>query len=186
MKKNAIDIKRTKQIYVGLHVFKKMLCVPYKQQKGLKTMSTHLANQISIRMRAKKLSVSSLERAAGLSNHSVRNILRGKSKRPSAEVILAVADVLGCSINDLMVKEEIFENTGYSGDKQKILNANYKPSDLMEESVRVVNEKLKRKRKTLTLKQLLNCVEEVYIHAFQNGNNVDEAYADWFIDLLEG
>ena len=95
-------------------------------------MSTHLANQISIRMRAKNLSVASLEREAGLTNHSVLNILRGKSKRPSAEVLLAVADVLGCTINDLMVKVDIFENTGYSGDKQQILNGPYKPSNLME------------------------------------------------------
>ena len=149
-------------------------------------MSTHLANQISSRMRAKNLSVASLEREAGLTNHSVRNILRGKSKRPSAEVLLAVAGVLGCSINDLMVKEEIFEDTGYSGDKQEILNSPYSPSDLMEESVRVVNAKVKAKRKSLSLKQFINCSEEVYIHALQKGGTVDEAYADWFIDLLDG
>lgn len=149
-------------------------------------MSTHLANQISSRMRAKNLSVASLEREAGLKNHAVRNILRGKSKRPSAEVLLAVADVLGCSINDLMVKEDIFENTGYSGDKQEILNSDYIPSDLMEQAVKVVNAKLSKKRKRLSLKQFLDCVEEVYIHGLQRGESVDEAYADWFIDLLEG
>lgn len=148
-------------------------------------MSTHLANQISSRMRAKNLSVASLEREAGLTNHSVRNILRGKSKRPSAEVLLAVADVLGCSINDLMVKEEIFENTGYSGDKQDILNSDYKPSELMEQAVKVVNAKVHQMGKILTLKQFLSCVEEVYIHALQRGKSVDEAYADWFINLLE-
>jgi len=148
-------------------------------------MSTHLANQISTRMRAKNLSVASLEREAGLKSHSVRNILRGRSKRPSAEVLLAVADVLGCTINELMVKEDIFENIGYSGDKQEILNAPYVPSNLMKTAVQVVNDKVKRKRKTLTLKQFLSCAEEVYIHALQRGGKVDEAYADWFIDLLE-
>lgn len=148
-------------------------------------MSTHLANQISSRMRAKNLSVASLEREAGLKNHAVRNILRGKSKRPSAEVLLAVADVLGCSINDLMIKEDIFENTGYSGDKQDILNAPYTPSGLMEEAVRVVNNKVKTKNKLLSLKQFINAAEEIYIHSLQRGDDIDEAYADWFIDLLE-
>ena len=148
-------------------------------------MSTHLANQISSRIRAKNLSVAALEKKAGVANHAVRNILRGKSKRPSAEVLLAVADVLGCSINDLMVKEEIFDNTGYSGDKQGILNSDYSPSDLMEQVVKVVNGKVFQKRKKLSLRQFLDCVEEVYIHALQKDGGVDGGYADWFIDLLE-
>ena len=84
-----------------------------------------------------------------------------------------------------MVKEAIFENAGYSGDKQEILNALYKTSKLLEESVRLVNDKLSRKRKNLSFRQCLNCVEEVYIHALQKGGTVDEAYADWFIELLE-
>lgn len=148
-------------------------------------MSTHLANQISSRMRAKNFSVAALEKEAGLKNHAVRNILRGKSKRPSAEVLLVVADVLGCSINDLMVKEEIFDNTGYSGDKQGILNSDYRPSDLMEQIVKVVNGTVLQKRKKLSLRQFLDCVEEVYIHAFQKDSGVDERYADWFVDLLD-
>ncbi len=85
-----------------------------------------------------------------------------------------------------MVKEEIFENTGYSGDKQDILNSDYSPSDLMEQAVKMVNGKVLQKRKMLSLRQFLDCVEEVYVHALQKGGGVDEGYADWFIDLLEG
>ena len=36
------------------------------------------------------------------------------------------------------------------------------------------------------LRQFLNCVEEFYIHGFQKGGAIDETYADWFIDLLDG
>ena len=148
-------------------------------------MSIHLANQISSRLRAKNYSVASLEREAGLKSHSVRNILRGKSKRPSAEVLLAVADVLGCTINDLMVKEEIFKSTGYSGDTQKILNSPYAVSDLMDLVVQTINAKVKQKRKSLTLKQFLNCIQDTYIHAIQNGGSFDKSYADWCVELLK-
>ena len=56
----------------------------------------------------------------------------------------------------------------------------------MAQAVKVVNGKLLQKRKKLSLRQFLDCVEEVYVHALQKGCGVDEEYADWFIDLLEG
>jgi transcriptional regulator with XRE-family HTH domain len=148
-------------------------------------MNIPLANQISSRVRAKNFSVASLEKIAELKSHAVRNILRGKSKRPSVEVLLTVADVHGCSINELMVKEEIFENTGYSGDKQIMLNSDYSPSDLMEQAVKVVKGKIHQKEKKLRLRQFLDCVEEIYIHALYKDGGIDEGYEDRFIDLLE-
>lgn len=64
-------------------------------------MNTSVAKQISVRMKAKNLSILMLEREAGLKNHAVRNILRGKSKRPSADILQAIADVLGCTVKEL-------------------------------------------------------------------------------------
>lgn len=55
----------------------------------------------------------------------------------------------------------------------------------MEEAVRVVNNKVTTKNKLLSLKQFINAAEEIYIHSLQRGDDIDEAYADWFIDLLE-
>jgi hypothetical protein len=49
-----------------------------------------------------------------------------------------------------------------------------------------VNDKVKKQRKALTMKQFMSCIEEVYIHALQKGKNMDDSYVDWFIDLLEG
>lgn len=67
-------------------------------------MMTQLANQISMRMRAKNLSISMLEKNAGLKNHSVRNVLRGRSLRPNAETLNTIARALGCKVEDLLEK----------------------------------------------------------------------------------
>jgi transcriptional regulator with XRE-family HTH domain len=54
------------------------------------------------KMKAKNLSISVLERKAGLTIHSIRNILKGTIKNPRAEVLPAIAGALECSLLDLI------------------------------------------------------------------------------------
>ena len=65
-------------------------------------MSTPIAKQIFTRMRAKNLTFYELQKKAGLKPHAVQNILRGKSQKPSAELLQAIARELGCTIEDLL------------------------------------------------------------------------------------
>ena len=61
-----------------------------------------LKEKIIERMEAKNLSIAKLERRAGLKIHSVRNILKERIKKPSAQTLQAIAQALECSIIDLM------------------------------------------------------------------------------------
>lgn len=147
-------------------------------------MSTELAKQISARMKAKNLSGITLERAAGLKPHSVQNILRGKSKKPNAEILQAISNVLGCTVKDLLENQEIFQKTELSEPKKEILKSKYECSDLLMETAKIVNDLLKQKVNTLTIEQVFSCIEKIYIHSLKKDpTRVDKAFAEWWIDL---
>lgn len=150
-------------------------------------MSTQVAKQISVRMKAKNLSILMLEREAGLKSHAVRNIVRGNSKRPSADVLQAIADVLGCTVKDLLQNQEIFQEEDISESKNERLNDAYEHSDLYMDTVKFVNETLKQKNKKVTVQQALTCFEEIYFHSCQkDSSKVDKQFAEWWIDLVIG
>lgn len=148
------------------------------------TMSTQIAKQISTRMRAKNLSLTTLEKEAGLRPHAVQNILRGKSKKPSAELLQAVADVLGCNVRDLLHPQEPYPEDDLSSPKKEFLQRPYEHQDLFVETVKLVNHILKEKENPLTIEQFMKCVEEIYIQSLQkDSTKVDEEFAEWWIDL---
>jgi len=147
-------------------------------------MSTQIAKQITTRMRAKNLSLSSLEKEAGLKPHAVQNILRGKSKRPSAAILKAVGDVLGCSVNDLLDQHEIYHEEDLSQSKKELLSRKYEYPDLFSEIVKFVNEALKHKDNALTIEQFMSCIEEIYLHSLQKDpSKIDKEFAEWWVDL---
>lgn len=107
-------------------------------------MRTQVAQQISARMKAKNISIMTLEKMAGLKVHAVRNIIRGNSKHPSGEILQAVSDVLGCTVKDLLTKQEIFEESGSTDSKEDIMDTPCDSLDLLQKTVQFVEEKLRR------------------------------------------
>ncbi len=163
--------------------------VVYKRGKMVNNteMRTAIAKQISVRMKAKNFSILTLEREAGLKTHSVRNILRGKSKRPSADILQAVADVLGCTVKDLLQNQEIFQEEEFSESKDEQLNETYAYPTLYLDTVQFVNNVLHQKGRNVTVKQALTCFEEIYFHSAQKDpTKVDKEFSEWWIDLVVG
>jgi transcriptional regulator with XRE-family HTH domain len=148
-------------------------------------MSTSLSKQISARMRAKNLSVGTLEREAGLKTHAVQNILRGKSKNPSAKLLQSVADVLGCTVKELLESHEIFEDDESSDSKMEALNSPYVYSNLLVDTAQLIHEKLKKKKAKVTNQQVLASIEEIFSYSLQKDpSHIDQDFADWYIDLI--
>ena len=146
-------------------------------------MSTQIAKQISTRMKAKNLTVWALEKKAGLRVGSVRNILRGNSKKPSAELLQAIADALGCTVQDLLQDQHIPE--GDERGREVFLESEYQNAELLLATTTCVNAKLRQHAPHITVKQALVCIEEIYLHSLQHGGKkVDEVFADWFIGLV--
>lgn len=149
-------------------------------------MSSQVAKQITIRMKAKNFSVHTLEKEAGLKTHAVRNILRGRTQRPSADVVQAVADVLGCTVKDLLQNQEIFQED-FTESKDEQLNEPYTYPALYQDTVQFVNDILQQKDYNVTVKQALTCFEEIYFHSAQkDSTKVDKEFGEWWIDLVVG
>lgn len=150
-------------------------------------MSTAIAKQISVRMKAKNFSILTLEREAGLKTHAVRNILRGKSKRPAADILQAVSEVLGCTVKDLLQTQEIFQEEELAESNDERLHTTYAYPTLYVETVQFVNDILQQKGETATVKQAQTCFEEIYFNSAQKDpSKVDKEFGEWWIDLVMG
>lgn len=97
---------------------------------------TPIAQQIDARMKANDFSIMQLEAKAGVKPHAVRNILTGKSKSPIAVSLQAIADVLGCSVKDLLSAPTGLEQEEFRKPLEDLLNENHVSSSLMGECVR--------------------------------------------------
>src|SRR3989442_5684733 len=96
-------------------------------------MTTALARQIEARLKAKNMSVLELERMAGLKGHGVRNIVRGKSKKPSAQSLDAIGDMLGCTVKELLTLNDIFPEDENMPTREEIMESKFKPTPLLNE-----------------------------------------------------
>ena len=148
----------------------------------------NVAQQVKVRMRAKHLSIPELESQAGLKTHAVRNILRGKSKNPSAVNLQAIADVLGCSVKDLLETPEVLEEGPQTASLEEVLQAPYSKYDkkhLLPEVVKTIENLMRNQNKDLTVEKVLTCVRETYLHSLQKDpTKVDADFAEWFMGLM--
>ena len=147
-------------------------------------MRTIVAKQIHARMKARNISTIELEREASLKPHAVRNILRGHSKRPSVDIVHAVARILECTVDDLLQGMNIFTDDKKGKTREELLEQSYK-SGLLAETMILIDAKVSKEKHKLTTHQVLTCIEETYIHSLQKGlNKVDKDFAEWFMGLI--
>jgi len=150
-------------------------------------MTTPLANQILVRMRAKNLTIPLLEKKAGLTNHAVRNIVRGRSLKPNAETLNAIALALGCTIEDLLEKIEIPQTKGLAEPQKEHIDIPFDHPGLLKETIDFVLTFLRKHEHDLTLEQVLNCVKLIYEGSMENDpvkiNKEDATF--WMILAIE-
>ncbi len=146
-----------------------------------KTVNTKLQQEIQARMVAKNLSVAGLEKKAGLRMSAVRNILRGQSKRPSAEILQAIAKTLECSITDLIGENSEKSSTSTS-EKKSTVRLEY--PDVLVSSTQVITKLLEDKERQLSLHQVLDLIEQVYLYSSRNtqDHHIDMKFAEWTVE----
>src|SRR3990167_3963326 len=147
-------------------------------------MTSALKEKIIERMEAKNLSIAELERRAGLSIHSVRNILKGRIKKPSAQSLQAIAEALECSIIDLM------NNTPGTGDTFAQENERkYKKSppldcpELMLDCARQVLTIIENRENKVTVDEYLDIIKKVYFYSSkEEPRTLDLRFAEWLVE----
>ena len=143
-----------------------------------------LQGQIKTHIKEKKSSVKALERQAGLKEASVKNILSGRSSNPGIEVVIALAEALDCSVDELIGRsasrssnvDNIVEDH-----KTKIpLTWN---ADLYQDCVREVEKYIQNQSFNPSDEQILYFIKEAYTYSTQADNNkADLRFIKWLID----
>lgn len=148
-------------------------------------MNTMLKDNIKRMLSDSNMSVSELERRAGLKQSSVQNILHGRSKNPSVETIRSIAHELNCSIEELIgeisdnLRSETTPQTADIEDDNSIWDPN-----LYIRAVETVQAILDKRNVKLTKKQVLAAVEEVYKYSAGVSETIDYRFAEWIIEKL--
>lgn len=147
-------------------------------------MTSALKEKIIERMEAKNLSIAELERRAGLSIHSVRNILKGRIKKPSAQSLQAIAEALECSIVDLINASSATHAglpKGMEGKIRKNLPLDY-PDLILECSKSTLNI-IEKKKYKVTVEDYLNIVKKVYCYSSrEEPRKFDVRFAEWLLE----
>ncbi len=147
-------------------------------------MTSALKEKILERMEAKNLSIAELERLAGLSIHSVRNIVKGRIKRPSAQSLQAIAEALECSIVDLVEStSNASDEFGYSFQRRKGTSPALTHHALMLECCQAALEIANEYERNISIDDYLEIVKKIYTYSSKEEPiKLDLRFSQWLIE----
>jgi transcriptional regulator with XRE-family HTH domain len=138
--------------------------------KGMNALQENLKRQLE----EKKMSAHALEKRAGLRPSAVQNILQGKSKRPAAELLQAIANELDCTVEDLLIE-------GLSVQPERT-PASHWNLNLYIDALKTVQAIINAKKTPLDKNQTLKIVDEVYLYSVKaRQKTADKTFADWLL-----
>ena len=137
-------------------------------------MST-LKKNIEAFVTFKGISVRELERRAGLKARAIYNILAGKSESPSISTLLPIAKEMGCSLDQLVLKQPFLSEINISIDNDiKFVKRLY------DKTYKFILDNINQEKVSFGL--FMNLLSEIFIYSTVNNNGtLDEEYALWFI-----
>lgn len=147
-------------------------------------MNALLTERIIELLKVRRLSIAQLERTAGLSIHSVRNILSGRIQKPSAETLQAIATALDCALPDLLNSSSEFSLTIQpSATLKRRHEALIEDFDLMLKSCEVVLNYIREKNYQFKMETCFAMIEMVYFFAeADKSKTIDHQYVRWLVD----
>jgi transcriptional regulator with XRE-family HTH domain len=149
-------------------------------------MNTSLQKNIKTRLREKNITTNQLEKLAGLKASAVRNILLGRSKNPSANLLLAISEVLECSITDLLGTNE---SPYISNKNEKKGNDSYLNQDipynkkLILETINTLESCFLELGVKPNAPQFIFCLKEIYLYSIgKHDDKIDKKFAHWLVE----
>lgn len=130
----------------------------------------------------KDVSTRELERQAGLKRGSIQNILDGKSSNPRIEIVMAIAEALNCTVDELLNKSasRSANNQAEEENSNKTIAWN---SALYRDCIKEVENYLQVKNRNLSDEQILYLIKEAYTYSIQGeSDKADLRFIKWFID----
>lgn len=131
-----------------------------------------LQENLKRQLEEKKISANALEKRAGLKPSAVQNILQGKSKRPAAELLQAIANELNCAMEELLSEET---------EKKQEKGAGW-DLNLYTDALKTVQTIINTKKLSLDKVRTLKLVDEVYLYSVKaKQKTADKTFADWLL-----
>lgn len=142
-------------------------------------MSTILKQKIQEYIDAQRYSIRELERQTGLGSNTIHNILSDRSKSPTIETVIKIADALNCSLDELLDRKK------FTNHKQKRLSNSTFALDikLFQDICIFINEFIETNATSdLKLTDAVFYIEEIYKYCFSNtSKQFNEEFAKWFL-----
>ena len=152
---------------------------------------TAISRHIKEKMVEKGLSAHALEKLAGLKLSAVQNIIYGRSKNPSVNILIPIAQALGCTVSDLLEEDrEIAAAPKEEATAKAVATAT--PShntlwnaDLYIATFQIINALSKEKKITLSKDKMFSSVDETYAYSLKNKKNrPDKHFAEWLLEKM--
>jgi len=131
-----------------------------------------LKDNIESLISQKNYRVSKVEELAGIKHGNLSNILTGRSKKPSAEILLSIANVFGVTV------EELFKNKAIQPSKY----LTKEELNLFLNIITYLSNQIESKKIPIYYKDFIFMVNEVYEYSSSNGDNqIDNKFIDWYL-----
>ncbi len=145
----------------------------------IKNMKSVLQQRLLSYLEDLNISIDDLEKKAGLKKSSVKNIIYGYSKKPSAENIQAIARALSCTMEDLMDPISLKNATSYDS-KNKIHRLDIELYSKVSQAV--INIIIKNNH-IISLHRISYLIKESYTYIHNNNMNaLDEHFINYLIN----
>lgn len=145
-------------------------------------METALSKKIKEFLSLEKISITQLEQRAGVKTGIIANILQGRSKNPRLENLQAIANTLGCLVEDLIDKK----SGSQVATKKPLINIIR--GELYRDCLDKILLYLENNPVNITNKKFLYILENVYNYSLQedeSSNEADTKFIKWFIEKSE-
>lgn len=142
-------------------------------------MTTKLQRKIRSFLNENNMSMTALERKAGLKINVVRNIITGQSKNPRTPTLYKLSEAMSCPLNDLLPDGA----PGYISNSNS--EAQITHPELLVDSMRAITTVMTDRSVNLTLGQVKSLLDEVYFYTIKRDDkSVDNNFVRWLIDKL--
>lgn len=131
-----------------------------------------LKDNIESLIEQRNYKVSKVEDLAGLKPGNISNILSGRSKKPSAEILLSIAKVFGVTVEDLFQNKDIHSASHLSS----------KEISLLLDIVGYLSNNIKALEIKIYYKDFISVINDIFEYSIENQDyELDKKFIDWYI-----
>jgi transcriptional regulator with XRE-family HTH domain len=143
-----------------------------------------LQRKLKEKMQELNLSAYTLEKRAGLRPSAVQNIIYGRSKNPSFNLLKSIAQVLGCNVEDLVDQNYTHKSSNdvsVKANKRDVKKEKW-DQELYFRCFKQIHDIITHKNTNIKKEKIIEIIDEVYTYSVENGlNTPDIRFINWLI-----